>query len=162
MCLPNLRRIARNLRPPLLRYLLFLSDPRGAPRAAPRPGPASAAPGAGVPAARQRPRGPPPSALRVGNFTRRKLKLRFCMFCGFLEILEKFVVFRKSPQNLCIVFKQRSESPQICAILRKTCAKNTQKNTQQKPRAKFPRRPGGGSEVKRLGFNPSGFSAQKV
>ena len=48
------------------------------------------------------------------------------MFCGFLDIFEHFAVFRKSPQNLCIVFKQRSESPQISAILRKTCAKNAE------------------------------------
>ena len=31
------------------------------------------------------------------------------------------------PQNLCVVFKQRSESPQISALLRKTCANNAEK-----------------------------------
>ena len=62
----------------------------------------------------------------VGNFTRHKFKLRFCIFCGFLELFEKIAVFRKSPQDLCVVFKQRSESPQISAILRKTCAKNAE------------------------------------
>ena len=41
-------------------------------------------------------------------------------------MFENFAVFRKSPQNLCIVFKQRSESPQISAILRKTCANNAE------------------------------------
>ena len=72
----------------------------------------------------------------IGNFTRRKFKLRFCFFCGVLEIFEHFAVFRKSPQNLCIVFNQRSESPQISAILRKTCAKNAEK-TLKKPARKI-------------------------
>ena len=70
----------------------------------------------------------------IGNFTRRRFKLRFCIFCGFLELFESFAVFRKSPQNLWIVFKQRSESPQISAILRKTCAKHAETTTQKNTR----------------------------
>ena len=49
-------------------------------------------------------------------------------------MFEKIAVFRKSPQNLCIVFKQRSESPQISAILRKTCAKNAEKQLKKPAR----------------------------
>ena len=68
----------------------------------------------------------------LGNFTRRKSKLRFCIFCGFLEIFENFTVFRKSPQNLWIVFQQRSESPQFSARLaQKTRRNNSKKNARK-------------------------------
>ncbi|WP_423886372.1 hypothetical protein, partial [Alloalcanivorax venustensis] len=36
----------------------------------------------------------------LGNFTRRKFKISFCLFCGFPEMFEHFVVFHTSPQNL--------------------------------------------------------------
>ena len=42
-------------------------------------------------------------------------------------MFEHFVVFRKSLQNLCVVFEQRSESPRISTVIRKTCAKNAEK-----------------------------------
>ena len=49
-------------------------------------------------------------------------------------MFEHVVVFRKSPQNLCVVFKQRSESPQISAILRKTCANNAEQQLKKTAR----------------------------
>ena len=62
-----------------------------------------------------------------GNFTRQKFKLRFCICCGVLETFEKFAFVCKFPQNLCVAFKQRSESPQFSA---KLARKNTEKTTQ--------------------------------
>ena len=51
-------------------------------------------------------------------------------------MFENFVVFRKSPQNLRFVFKQISESPQISAILRKTCEKHRNTEKQLKNNAR--------------------------
>ena len=48
---------------------------------------------------------------RVGNFTRRKFKIIVFVCCGFWI----FEILRKSPQNKCIDFSDRSESPRISA-----------------------------------------------
>ena len=69
----------------------------------------------------------------LGNLTRRTFNLCFCIFCVF-DIFGNLAVFRKSPQSLCIVFKQRSESPQTSAILRKTCAKHRENNSKKPAR----------------------------
>ena len=53
-------------------------------------------------------------------------------------MFENFAVFCKSPQNLRVVFKQRSESPQISAILRKTCANNAEKQLKKPAHKNFP------------------------
>ena len=70
----------------------------------------------------------------VGNFTCRKNRLRFLDVADFFKVFEHFVVFRKAPQNLRVVFKQRSESPQISAILRKTCANNAEQQLKKNAR----------------------------
>ena len=44
------------------------------------------------------------SSRALGNFTRRTSRCDFGICFEFLEIFEDFAVFRKSPQNLCIVF----------------------------------------------------------
>ena len=35
----------------------------------------------------------------VGNFTRRKFRIIFCMFCGFSDFPKSSANLRKSPQN---------------------------------------------------------------
>ena len=76
----------------------------------------------------------PPPAGRRKQISRADNLNFISAFFWFFGILEISGVFRKSPQNLCIDFKHRSESPQISAKLpRKTRPKNS-----KNPRVKFP------------------------
>ena len=67
-----------------------------------------------------------------GRFRAPNVDMPFLYFRGFPETFGNFAVFRTSPRNLCVVFKQRSESPHISAKLALKARKKQLKKSARK------------------------------